>query len=281
MPIANFNAIPITGPGDQIPVLSRYDPIWGFYTFRQLLENTFNDAQVYHSRAVFQIDGAFTCDAEEVDPDADPAGALIALTTKYEALEALFSAAGAAARPIDTADWFTATDARCIQLPTPIADKLGHRLHAIPLGLTLIEGQYALTLRYSATLGEPQVPSSILLVNGFALNDAQVQIDPPKPIVTRHRMVAGEGSMVNIRNYTQPTISVSGVMPSRAGELLSERAVALSQSLLAGFMELKRVRWSPTGLVVTTLYSNLPVDSPSVDIRPNDRGVSVSVKGLA
>lgn len=279
MPLADFASIPTVGPATALPALSYYDPTWGFFTFSQRLSTTYNDARAFRSRATFQISGEFTCDAEQIDPDTNASDAFLALTAKYEHLESMFANAGKQPQPNNPAAWFTAADTRCIRLPDPIKDSAGNALYVLPEHLQLMEGQYALSLRYQASLVEGDLPAATILLNNLPLNDSEIVIEPPKPIATRHRMVAGEGSLIQVRNYTRTTVSVSGVMPLAAGESLSDACKTVMESLVNGTFSLAMYKWAPGGAAITTLFNDLAVDSPTVDIRPVDRGVSVSVKG--
>jgi hypothetical protein len=283
MALASFNHIPILFPEDP----PTQDVTWGFFTFGQRLTTEYSEDDAYQSDAEFSIVGTFTIDTEDNNTEnyivndavAAPTDALIALVDRYTALENLFIAAAHAEIPEDPADWFGPNDPRCIALPSPICDASGQPIYALPNRIGLAESILPHSLTYTAILKEGRPPESVALINGHVVQDAKIRITPPKPILSKHRLISGEGAVMNCINYTSTTVSVQGVLPHLPGEAMSGRALALSQSLMTGTMKIELTRWSSTGTVTETLFENLYVENPTIQLRPVELGTAVSVQG--
>lgn len=263
---------------------------WGYFTFVQSLELNYTESSVYSSNGIFVIDGAFTIDAEDkLDPGfidsatghiANEAAALTRLESRFSTLEDMFNSAAHATEPADKATWFTATDPRCITLPEPLVDASGQPIRALPVSLTLGESQMSAIVRYSAVLREGVVPTNILLVNDIPLHDARVAISPPAPIAARARALGGEGSTVQITNYSRTEVVVTGLLPLHGDGVHFETSHKdFLGALSSGRMSLKRTRWANGELVTDTMLSGVRVSASQVDSRPTDQGVYMTVKG--
>lgn len=278
--LVDLTHITKVGPITSHPYLDAYDATWGFYTFGQSLEMVFNDAHVYRSQGVFTLNGVFTATAEGLDPDNDPDAALLALSSKYDALEAMLSGAATQEEPAEMEKWGTADDPRCVPLPGRLKGPAGATIYAQAERLVLTESRMPLEVRYQAVLREPLKPESTILVNDVPLRSARITVTPPTPMVTRHRMIAGEGSLINVSNFTRTEVSITGIVPHAAGVAgMSDRAKSLAESLTDGFMTVKLVRWIDGAPITQTLYTHIRVDQPSVHTVPKERGTEFSVRG--
>lgn len=288
MSIVAFEKIPIKPPHGNVPIMGSYDSVWGFFIFGQTIENQYNENQFYTSRPTFSIYGSFTCDAEgSLDPSImvngtpEPTASFARITNRYNALVAQFAEKAKATPPDSPDDWFGENDPRMILLPEPLRDANNRRIYALPTGISIEEGRYGVAIKYQATLAAGVLPPAVLLVNGFPAWMGRINITGQRPIIERTRLISAEGSLIHIMNYERPSVTVTGVLPIPENDgLIGDRARLFAESLLDGYMTIDMHRCVPGGAVVQGLYKNLTVDTPTIDIRPAERGMSFSVRGL-
>jgi len=297
MALVNFENVDLTEPsglpGTGVPQTGLYDPLWGYYSFGQQQVAHYNEAECYWTQARFMIEGYFTIDAEDaapgmagtyVDPDTgqviDEAAALVAMSQRYEALETAFNQAAGQSRPSAVEQWYSANDPRCLALPERLTDQQGQRIYGLPQQLSVIESRWPVMLHYQAVLLEGPMPPSMLLVNQVPLESARLLIDAPRPMIVQRRMIAAEGAVIHIQNYTQTRVHLQGILPTASGEDLSEQAAALARSLVDGTMDVERISFSNGRALTSTLFSDLLVEQPTIDLQPTERGVRVAVVGV-
>ena len=288
MRIVSFDRIPRTIPHGVPPIVEQYDTTWGFFSFGKTVENQFSETQSYRSAGSFSIQGMFTVDAEvALDPTLAPGGQIdyttsfARLTARYENLRAMLEAAAKADRPDVADDWYGPTDPRVIALPSPLVDINNNAVYGFPNGVNIEEGRYGVLIRYQATLQIPDNIPAMTLVNDIPLWQSRLSIQPPKPIIFKERPILAEGSLIWIRNYERTYVGVSGIIPMKVGpSVYGADTLAFQRSLEGGTISIKIRKWTSRGIIEQLLYSNLLIDSPSVDVRKTELGASVSIKGL-
>lgn len=88
-----------------------------------------------------------------------------------------------------------------------------------------------------------------------------MDIDPAHPDVFRHRMVAGNGSLVNVKNYRPTRVRVSMSIPMAEDEgMVSTRAMKLIKTLDDGKFDVEM--FLPENDERIVLFSKLRVSEP-------------------
>lgn len=288
MSLVSFERIPVVSSYEVPPGMSQYDDVWGFFIFTQNVENIYNDVNQYASQIEYTISGAFTCDAENGidnsiinDEVVDYPKAFRAITTRYNALQALFASKATSQQPDDPSLWYGEHDPRCIALPDPLRDANNNVIYALPSSISIEAGNFGHFIKYQATLAGGQMPDALLVINDMPINGGQIQMSGHHPNIVRHQLISAEGSLMHVKNYSPPRVSISGAIPHGDNEnIIGSQAKIFAQSLMSGTMKVDLQRWTSDGLVLQRLFSNLIIDVPSIEIKPYDTMTQFTVGGI-
>lgn len=202
-----------------------YDPLWGYFTFTQRIDFQSNPGRRYRSVAQFVIRGTFTptAEAKKAIPSLTDEQAFDLCTKKFQAIEDQFESVTTKPAPESFADWGTQNDSRCIQLPEPLRDRWGLPVLALPVSLNVLPGRWASGISYEAVLIEAIQPARKLKLSrpsttgdgtvDVYLDNAQVSVTLPQPIIQAHRLVGCTGALLQISNYSPATYDISGSLP--------------------------------------------------------------------
>jgi hypothetical protein len=277
------HALGPTGDADRPTV---YDPTWGYFTFGQRVNFTYDDEAAYQDEAQFTIEGVFTRGAEmgEDGDDlsvTDEAG-FTAIVGKYRALEALLATAARAEPPAAYEQWGTEDDARCIRLPAPLVDRNGNPVFGMPVSISISATQFPLELRYQCVLREAREYPVKLSVNGHLLDQAIVNILPPEPEFARHRIVGCSGEVLQLKHYKAMEVDVSGLLPlNTEGDPMGPAGRRVAAALESGTLDLEVVRRGAAGEVAEKLpfYGTLHiVDDPVFEADYREQVLAIGVR---
>lgn len=213
-----------------------YDSLWGYIAkFSQAAGFQYDQSNTYATSATFTITGAFTRNAEAGGDGSTftDTQAFNSLFQRYQFLEAVFDGAADAIAPADYAQWGTAADPRVLPLPAPLVDKNGDPVYVLPISLTVEPGQWANKIGYRAVLREAKFAKRKVMVNSTLLDNAQININLPSPLLFRKRLVGCAGEAIQFQNYTVMEIEVSGHVPRKrtSTEPVSQYSVELAESM--------------------------------------------------
>ena len=244
-----------------------YDPLWGYFLFGQSVGFLFKEDQTSQDLATFTIQGVFTADAEGVG-NANDDTAFAALVSKYAGLETLFANAAKASAPDQYAEYGTALDPRYLQLPEPLVDKDGSPIYAKPLSLRIDRTQFPNEIKYEAILEEAKFPKAKLVVNGFIVDDGEVDIEFAGPVLAVHEIVGTSGTVFQVKNYSATEASIRGSLPLvEPGELVSDDLKALVRGLDGGTLTLSAAVIGEGGIREMPVYQKLDVvNTPVLDL---------------
>jgi len=227
----------------------------------------FKEDQTSQDLATFTIQGVFTANAEGVG-NANDDTAFSSLVSKYAALEALFANAAKASVPDQYADYGTAQDPRYLPLPKPLIDKDGSTIFAKPLSLRIDRTQFPNEIKYEAILEEAKFPKAKLVVNGFIVDDGEVNIEFAGPVLAVHEIVGTSGTVFQVKNYSATEVSIRGSLPLvEPGEWVSDDLKALVRGLNGGTVTLSAAVIGEGGITEMPVYQKLDVvNTPVLDM---------------
>ena len=244
-----------------------YDALWGYFLFGQSVGFLFKEDQTSQDLATFTIQGVFTADAEDVGTVNDDT-AFAALVSKYVALETLFANAAKARAPDQYADYGTEQDPRYLPLPKPLIDKDGSTIVAKPLALRIDRTQFPNEIKYEAILEEAKFPKAKLVVNGFIVDDGEVDIEFAGPVLAVHEIVGTSGTVFQVKNYSATEIFIRGSLPLvEPGECVSDDLKAMVQGLDGGTITLSAAVIGDGRITEVSVYRKLDVvNTPVLDM---------------
>lgn len=260
--------------------LNLYDSLWGYFTFGQSTSFSYDDTDAYQDVGSFTIDGSFTHNAEvslgAVDSET---GRFLALSAKYDALEKFFSDKANEKAPEDYSLWGTALDPRCIALPNPLRDKDGDVIYALPESLTVSQSRYPSSINYSAVLNEARFYGSKILVNDLLVDNGSIQIEVSSPELTMHDVVAASGSIIQFKNWTNNSYSLSGTIPNNQANdgTVSEKLKDIIRESEFGRVSVKIAYIDDQNqLQEYEMFRNQLIESPSASIGYESESTEIS-----
>lgn len=296
--ISTGDAMPITGDGFPIPAgptangdrPTLYDPLWGYFTFRQQVDFRSAANRRYRSYATFTIRGDFTPNAEagRQDPDLSDAQRFDACSAKYMALESALISAADKQAPTSFKDWGTDADPRCIPLPPPLVDRWGRKICVYPVSLNVLPSRWPSGISYEAVLTESPQPTHKLklvrgetdeeLAKGTYIDDAQVQITLPSPILQRHRLTGCTGEILQLLNYTAASFEIAGTLPQGQSGLVGPDAMGF----LTGTSGVIRVLLEDREAVQMLQFGGvLDMDGGQIESDLSGREDRIRIRGVA
>jgi hypothetical protein len=205
-------------PESPIPMMSEYDPIWGYFFMTQTISFDYNETKVSAiSVAQVTINGKFTSNAEfEEDIMWDETIGDIArsnkLLEKYQALRQLLISKTLQPPPEDFGDYGTQSDDRCVKLPGKLKNNVNQDVYMIPVGISTANMITPDILEYTVTLREAQKIPCKIIVEDDIIHDAVVTITCRRPRVAPRTFAFANGGEFYFSGYDNRRIKVEGIL---------------------------------------------------------------------
>lgn len=210
---------PIDG---NLPVLSEYDVLWGFYLIDQKVAFSYNENKLSgYSRAEVNILGKFTINGEiqndlERESKTDEEKETF-LFEKYLALRDSLIQKCNVPPPSKLSDYGTENDLRTIALPDKLKNSSGEIIYMIPTGISMSSCSPSL-LEYVVSLRECVKFPCKVSIDGDIIDDATVTIVCRKPRISSRYFAFSSGGEHYFSGFENRKYKVDGILNSMGGE---------------------------------------------------------------
>lgn len=275
-----------------VPVMSEYDPLWGFYTVTQNINYTYDESgKKGYSIATVTINGCFTINAEKgkilrSQSEIDKKENSNILFKKYLALRSLFVSKSKMIAPRYFAQYGTSQDKRCIALPSKLKNVSGGTVYMRPTGIGLTAERSPVILQYSATLEEVKNgPCRIVLSvenDVIPLNNASIQINGRKPRISPLLYAFANGGNHVFNGYDNRKITIQGTVSGNNIESDSNVILKVGDDDIIDRID-NAVERGYIGVCVesisTTKIFDVFIDGGGISFRKDKGNASVSFSG--
>lgn len=276
-------------PKDQkVPVMSYYDPLWGFYTMTQSISYTYEDTgEKGFSVATVTINGIFTANAHDgkikyyfSDSETEKKYSYN-LLSKYKTLRDLFVLKSTKQPPKDLKDYGTSADQRCICLPSRLKDQDSDSVWMMPISIGLTAERSPVILNYTATLSEVKaLPCKISIgSDSEILEGARITVAGMRPRINPLLYAFANGGEHVFSGYDNRKVTVTGsihgnyVDSNGNGVILG--SMKLDKISENGILKIKVTKPNNSRTDIFDIY----IDNSSVSFNKDKGNTSVTFSG--